>query len=264
MQKINRQSKIHGEPERALKIGLGFIGAAGAGAALMYFLDPRWGRRRRVLARDQMNRIRHQTADAVGATSRDLRNRAYGIMAETRNLVSRKQVSDQVLAERVRARLGSLVSDASAVQVWCENGRITLSGGIVAAELPRLVRGVASIRGVTGVENHMTVNESSESVGPQDRSGWYKGALGLDVLQRPWSTMTRLLAGTLGASMALAGAARRNLNGATIAVIGIATLARALGDTRLLQFTGMSGRGSNIEEGGRRRPGTRNGEGAAQ
>ena len=242
-------------------MGMALIGAAGLGAALMYFLDPRWGRRRRVLARDKMNRIRHQTTDAVGATSRDLRNRAYGIMAETKSLVSRRQVSDEVLAERVRARLGSLVSDASAIQVWCENGRITLSGRTVGAELPRLLRGVASIRGVTGVENHLIVGESSESVAAPH--GRRKGGLAFEILQ-PWSIQMRLLVGIVGTGMAILGAARGNVNGATIAVMGIGMLARAWGDSRLLDVAGLGGIGSDREDSAAHQVGRRNGEGASQ
>ncbi|HEX2244346.1 MAG TPA: BON domain-containing protein, partial [Gammaproteobacteria bacterium] len=175
-----------------LRTGLAVLGAAGAGAALMYFLDPQRGRRRRVLARDKVNRITHKTTGTVGATSRDLRNRALGIMAETRSLVSRRQVSDEVLAERVRARLGSLVSHASSIQVWSDNGRVTLSGGVLAAELPRLMRGVSSIRGVTGIENLLTVQESSESLsGHYARSRWPQSRSTFDKLRKPWTETTR-------------------------------------------------------------------------
>ena len=54
---------------------------AGAGAGLMYLLDPDLGNRRRALMRDQLVRAGHVTGDAVDVTSRDVRNRARGAVA---------------------------------------------------------------------------------------------------------------------------------------------------------------------------------------
>jgi hypothetical protein len=231
----------------------------------MYFLDPRWGRRRRVLTRDKINRIKHKTSDAVGATSRDLKNRAYGIMAETRSLVSRKQVSDEVLAERVRARLGSLVSHASSIQVWSENGRITLNGEIVAAELERLVRGVAAIRGVTGVENHLSLREAGESIAPLGQSpGWRSGGEVLKFLRAPWPTTTRFLAGVAGVVLALGGALRRNVNGGTAALVGMALIARALSSASWLPFARANSESIGAGNGAPHHAGARNGEDAAE
>ena len=82
---------------------LTFIGGIGLGAALMYILDPDRGRRRRALVRDQLARAANKTPEALGATARDLSNRARGLTAEARRLVTSDDVSDQVLAQRVRS-----------------------------------------------------------------------------------------------------------------------------------------------------------------
>lgn len=255
MQSPRLQTKLPTDSGAMLK-GLAVLGAAGAGAALMYFLDPHRGRRRRALARDKFNRITRRTTGAVGATSRDLRNRAYGIMAETKSLVSRRQVSDEVLAERVRARLGSLVSHASAIQVWSDNGRITLSGGVLAAELARLIRGVSSIRGVTGVENLLTVQESSESLSGHYGRSRNKGSGVLisktpDPFRRTWTETTRFLMGTFGSILTFGGAIGRNINGVTMTILGIALLAGALGTSRswFWRFAGV-GRETGAGESG--------------
>jgi len=264
MRKSRSQTESQMGSGGAAGFGLSLIGAAAAGAALMYFLDPGWGRRRRVLARDKLNRIKHKTSDAVGATSRDLKNRAYGIMAETRSLVSRKQVSDEVLAERVRARLGSLVSRASSIQVWCENGRVLLSGDIAAAELARLLRGVAAIRGVSEVENHLSVHEGWEPIPDvDDRALRRPGRQALEFLQTPWPKATRLLMAAAGGVLALSGVARKSFNGGAVALLGMVMMARALSNSASLQLAGGS-EPRAPETGVPPRPGTRNGEGAAE
>jgi len=60
-----------------------FLGA-GFGAGMMYVLDPRQGRRRRALARDKVVSALSRANDAIGATARDMANRARGVVAETR------------------------------------------------------------------------------------------------------------------------------------------------------------------------------------
>jgi hypothetical protein len=65
------------------KKGVALLSGMGLGAALMYVLDPERGRRR-ALARDKAVRLANRTSDRVGATSRDLGNRARGVAAELR------------------------------------------------------------------------------------------------------------------------------------------------------------------------------------
>jgi hypothetical protein len=66
------------------------IGAFGLGALAMYFFDPDSGKRRRALLRDQLVHARHEIGDYAEDTTKDLRNRAYGLVAEARGLVERR------------------------------------------------------------------------------------------------------------------------------------------------------------------------------
>jgi hypothetical protein len=66
------------------------LGAFGIGALVMYFFDPVSGKRRRALARDQLVHARHEIGDYAEGTAKDLRNRAYGLVAEARSLVERR------------------------------------------------------------------------------------------------------------------------------------------------------------------------------
>jgi len=66
---------------------LAFLAGVAVGALAMYIFDPQQGRRRRTLARDQLVHARRVTGDYVEGKSKDLRNRAQGIAAQTRGLV---------------------------------------------------------------------------------------------------------------------------------------------------------------------------------
>jgi hypothetical protein len=66
------------------------LGALGIGALAMYFYDPVSGKRRRALLRDQLVHARHEIGDYAEGTTKDLRNRAYGLVAEARGLVERR------------------------------------------------------------------------------------------------------------------------------------------------------------------------------
>ena len=68
-----------------------WLAAFTAGAALMYFLDPVSGRRRRALARDQMVHAQHEIAERSQGAVKDLRNRAQGLYAEARGMVERRR-----------------------------------------------------------------------------------------------------------------------------------------------------------------------------
>lgn len=61
------------------------LGGLGIGAALMYLLDPERGRRRRALARDKAVSIANKTGNVVARRSRDIGNRAKGVVAEVRS-----------------------------------------------------------------------------------------------------------------------------------------------------------------------------------
>jgi hypothetical protein len=193
---------------------LGWIGSLGLGALLIYIFDPQMGRRRRAVVRDKVTRLRHKTVDAIGVTSRDLKNRVIGLAAETRSLVSRADGSDEILVQRVRSKLGALVSHPGSVDVKAETGRIILSGPILAGEVDRLLTRVSSMPEVKSVENRLEVHESAESIpGLQGEPEQRKGGEKLDVMQTNWAPATRFIAGTFGAATALYGA-RKVVRGA--------------------------------------------------
>ena len=64
-----------------------FLCGLSFGAALMYFLDPQGGGRRRALVRDKATSWAHQAEDYADKTARDLSNRATGLAHEARKAV---------------------------------------------------------------------------------------------------------------------------------------------------------------------------------
>jgi hypothetical protein len=153
-----------------MQMGLG-LGGAAVGAALVYWLDPQRGARRRAEARQRAVHAAKAASDAVEVSSRDLANRSRGLVARLRGRLAdigariRGEVEDDsILAARVRAKLGHFSSHPGAIDVQCRDGRVELRGPILKSEMDWVVRGISSVRGVHGVDNHLTPHESADSI----------------------------------------------------------------------------------------------------
>ena len=133
---------------------LGVAGALAAGVVATFFLDPDRGRRRRAIARDRLASGLRHASESGQALAADLRNRSSGLVAGARRRLSRAPVADDVLAERVRARLGHNVSHAS-IEVQAAQGEVTLRGPVLDAEVDGLLRAVRAVPGVRGVANQL-------------------------------------------------------------------------------------------------------------
>jgi hypothetical protein len=121
----------------------------------MYLMDPERGRRRRALVRDTIAHAANAGSGSLGSLGRDLSHRAAGAIARARGALRRRPVDDDVLIERVRAKLGRVVSHPHAIAVNASDGSVRLRGSILESELPRLMRAVARVRGVRGVEHEL-------------------------------------------------------------------------------------------------------------
>jgi BON domain len=203
--------------------------AAAAGAGVMYLLDPDGGGRRRALLRDRLVHAAHRTGDAVDSTSRDVSNRARGVVAELRSRLVNVPVSDDRLRERVRSRIGAVIGHAGAIETLVSQGRVTLRGPVLADEVDRLVRRVRTVPGVREVVNQLDVHDQPGRVpGLQGRPRPPRGGEVFELLQRNWSPTARLSVGLTGALLTLWGARRLDLPGAVVAAGGLALLARGL------------------------------------
>lgn len=67
---------------------LTILGGLGAGAALMYFMDPERGRTRRARMQDKMTGMSNDLQRSIEGKSQDLRNRAKGFLHEAKSTLS--------------------------------------------------------------------------------------------------------------------------------------------------------------------------------
>jgi hypothetical protein len=112
------------------------VGGAALGAAAMYVLDPDRGRRRRALARGKARRAVADIGNFFAVAARDAANRMHGLRARARRLIGRAAAPDDLMViERVRARMGRIVSHPHAIQIGALGGRVILSGPILASEV---------------------------------------------------------------------------------------------------------------------------------
>lgn len=222
--------------------------SAGLGAGLMYLLDPQRGRRRRALLRNQMVHSLRKTTDAIDTTSRDLINRSRGINAQLRSWLSpAAPVSNEVLEARVRAQLGRLVSHPHSITVSATDGRVTLSGPILADEVEHLLDRVAAIRGVKAVENALEIHEQADNVPGLQGQPARRGGERSEFMQSNWSPAARFIAGITGGTLALYGMGWRGLRRTLLGGAGLTLLARAVTNMELRHLTGIGARRRAID-----------------
>lgn len=207
------------------------VSAAGVGAGLMYMFDPDRGKRRRALVRNKMTHAAKLAGDVAGRTGRDVRNHVRGVFAKAVSLFRTRDVSDDVVRARVRAKLGRVVSHPSAIEVKSVNGSITLSGPILAAEEHPLLESVAVIHGVKNIENLLELHDQAGDI-PALQGGRPRQER-LGVLKTNWSPTMRLIAAAAGGALAVYGARRRGIFSPALGSLGLGLVMRALKNVKI-------------------------------
>ncbi|MGK3963830.1 SRPBCC family protein [Sorangium sp. So ce118] len=222
-------------PRRRYTLGdAAAVGAAlGFGAGLMYTLDPDRGSRRRSIARDKAVSFAHRTGALVDKSARDLRNRTQGVVAETGAIFREGTAPDAVLSDRVRAKLGRVVSHPGAIDVEVLDGCVTLRGPVLAQEVDGLLAAVSGVDGVTRVGNELEVHASAEGV-PSLQGSSARAGERFDLTKASWSPAARTLMGALGAGLVGYAMRRRGPLGILLGVAGAAVLLRELGDRPII------------------------------
>lgn len=131
------------------------------GAGVAYFFDERSGGRRRALVRDKFVHFRNELRSATERELHDLGNRTRGFLKDAKHVLANEPVADDVLIERVRARLGHVCSHARTIQVNAKgNGVIELRGPIDPIERPKVLTALRLVPGVRGIDDDLDARTS--------------------------------------------------------------------------------------------------------
>ncbi|HUF11099.1 MAG TPA: SRPBCC family protein [Rhodothermales bacterium] len=211
------------------------------GALVMYFLDPSRGARRRGLLRNQVDHLRRKGVDFAGAAAKDARNRTVGLIARIRSSrVHEGAIFDDILVERIRSRMGRVVSHPRAIEITSDGGAVTLRGDILKREARDLIHAVESIRGVETVVNHLEIYDTAAGVPRLQPDGGEPGDR-QNVFQENWAPATRAAAGIAGGVLLTTGLRRGGALGVGSSVLGIGLIARSITNRDVKRLTGIGG-----------------------
>lgn len=130
--------------------------AGGLGAALMYFLDPKSGNRRRKMATQQVLATFHHSSKRIAHTGRSTSARLYGLWQHLTHLkpTARPTPNDETLTQRVRSRVLRDPHLRHRININSEYGIVFLRGEVDGPEqIKHLEKEARSIPGVQGVHN---------------------------------------------------------------------------------------------------------------
>lgn len=202
------------------------LGGVSVGAGLMYLLDPERGRQRRSRVGDKASHALHAGGGALGRASRDFANRGRGVVARAGSRLRPDHAEDRVVEDRVRAKLGRIVSHPHAVEILALDGEVTVAGDVLASEIRPLLAAVRAVRGVRKVDDQLRVHDGPEDVsslqGGVDRLRRFRGA------RAGWPPAGRLLAATTGGALAVSGFRRGDTLGKALGMAGLGLIARGL------------------------------------
>jgi hypothetical protein len=193
------------------------------GAGLMYLLDPTRGNRRRARIQDKIIHLTRVATRGARRAKCDLTNRVHGLGVQLHAKArSEEDVSDEVLVERVRSKMGVFVSHPHAVEVRADSGVVTLRGPILQREARAFVRRAKRMAGVRQLVDQLDRHRTSDHV-PALQGGVVRRRRA-EVLQRTWAPGVQFLAGTAGIGLLAVGTTKRYRS---LAALGIAVLLRA-------------------------------------
>jgi osmotically-inducible protein OsmY len=149
-----------------MKHPLSFLAGFTAGALAMYYIDTVSGGRRRALVRDKIVSAGHDVADLAEAKGKRAMDHVKGAMAtgNLNGMTRTEPESEQQLHDRIRSRLGRVISHPKALQVEVEGGCVCLRGHVLRKEVDNLLSEVQGMAGVTQVRNELEVHDSPEGI----------------------------------------------------------------------------------------------------
>jgi uncharacterized membrane protein len=216
------------------------IATAAAASVLTYLFDPERGKRRRAVLRDKAYSKLHDARDTTLRVKDDLYNRGTGMLADVRSRLRHENLPDAVIRERVRSRIGRLVSYPHAIDVNIDNGVIELRGPVLKREVGRLLIAVHAVPGVKDVVNQLELHEAPGTV--PGLQGTARTPGGRSPTYEIWPPATRFLVALSGGLLSYHSLRRRPIGASLLTLTGLAMIARAVTNTDLERLLGLRGR----------------------
>jgi uncharacterized membrane protein len=238
-----REQRLHGHctaSRREIRMKTSSVlPAAAIGALATYLLDPDLGRRRRARVREKIfGKLSHMD-EAAAIVAVDLRNRLKGVVASMRTRLASRDVPDEILVARVRAKLGRFLSHPGAVEVSASGGTVMLQGPILQHEAHRAFKAVRTVPGVRRVVDRLDVHEQQGSVSALQ--GGRPREQRIDIMQEHWAPSTRVVVGAGGATLVACALARRSPLTLLLGIAGAVMLVRAGTNMELPRLVGRRG-----------------------
>ena len=143
---------------RISRNALNVLAGAAAGAGVMYFYDPHRGRARRIEFIEHAGKLLRRDETSLMKYGKNLLNRMRGAVAEAEAaLVPEVTITDEVLVERVRSRMGHIVAEPHGIRVVASNGVITLEGHVARSEKSKLKHEIGQVPGVERINDRLVV-----------------------------------------------------------------------------------------------------------
>ncbi len=199
------------------------LGGIAAGACAFYFLDPKRGPQRRDEFKKKTGRIAREIADGASKCIRDSEHRLQGLASYVRAGLNNEPPEDRILVERIRSRMGRIVSEPRKIHVASDGGTVTLWGLATENEANELVRTVEGMEGVNTVLDHL---EAHARVPAEHEPDHYQRIRKQTLLN--WSPAKRLLMGAAGSAAALYGMRRKDNVGLAISLLGTGLTATSM------------------------------------
>lgn len=184
--------------------GLLLVGGVGIGAALMYFLDPSEGRRRRARTGRAVAHVARLAGGAAGGGARSLRQRGRWVAAGVGSGFAESPPSDEVIATRVRSVVARSVSYPHSITVTVEQGHIVLEGPVIAREVEGLLSRLRRVRGVQSVRSRLDAHDWAADVpGLQGKAERPRRMRAGELLARDWPTGVKIIGGAALGALAI-------------------------------------------------------------
>lgn len=192
------------------------LGGIATAATAAYFLDRKKGRERRARVARGAERLARTIGERAALGVRDGQHRIVGMTKQAWLALRHEHLEDRVLVERIRSRMGRIVSHPHKIHVASDEGVVTLWGQTSQDEALELARTVSGMRGVNELRDHIEICDP-EPEAPRPHNPLRQARL---ATRLNWSPRQRLAATVAGAAVAAYGWRRRDKLGFCLSVLG--------------------------------------------